>query len=70
MYKFGEIYMAALPVAINSNIQQGTRPVIIVSNDKNNCFSTVVNVTINPNDAGRNEEWEVPQSNNTSIYLY
>lgn len=44
MYKFGEIYMAALPVAINSNIQQGTRPVIIVSNDKNNCFSTVVNV--------------------------
>lgn len=44
MYKFGEIYYAKLPIHVNSRIQQGIRPVLIVSNDKNNYFSTVISV--------------------------
>lgn len=44
MYKYGEIYYANLPIQPNSQIQQGIRPVIVVSNDKNNYYSTVVHV--------------------------
>lgn len=44
MYKFGEIYFAKLPVQIDSRIQQGYRPVLVVSNDKNNYYSTVLSV--------------------------
>lgn len=44
MYKFGEIYFANLPVQPDSRVQQGYRPVLVVSNDKNNYYSTVVSV--------------------------
>ena len=44
MYKFGEIYFANLPVQPDSRVQQGLRPVLVVSNDKNNYYSTVVSV--------------------------
>lgn len=44
MFKFGEIYYAKLPVQPNSRVQQGYRPVLVVSNDKNNYYSTVVTV--------------------------
>lgn len=44
MHKFGEIYLAKLPVQPNSRVQQGFRPVLVVFNDKNNYFSTVLSV--------------------------
>lgn len=44
MYKFGEIYLAKLPIQPDSRVQQGFRPVLVVSNDKNNYFSTVLSV--------------------------
>ena len=44
MHKFGEIYLAKLPVQPDSSIQQGLRPVLVVSNDKNNFFSSVVTI--------------------------
>ena len=44
MMKFGEIYYANLPVHPNSRVQQGIRPVLVVSNDKNNYYSTVITV--------------------------
>lgn len=39
-----EIWMAKLPPDANSHVQQGYRPVVIVSNDKANCYSPVVTV--------------------------
>ncbi len=44
MFKYGEIYIAALPSQENNCVQQDSRPVIIVSNDKNNIYSNTVNV--------------------------
>lgn len=44
MFKFGEIYYAKLPIQINSSVQQGIRPVLVVSNNKNNYYSTVISV--------------------------
>ena len=41
--KCGEIWMASLPVQ-NGSVQGGYRPVFIISNDKNNHYSTVINV--------------------------
>jgi len=41
--KCGEIWMANLP-SQNGSIQSGHRPVFIISNNKNNKHSTVVNV--------------------------
>ena len=42
--KHFEIWMADLPDRENSSVQHGTRPVIIVSNDKANLYSPVVNI--------------------------
>lgn len=44
MHKYGEIYLAKLPVQTESRVQQGYRPVLVVSNDKNNYYSTVISV--------------------------
>lgn len=44
MYKFGDIYFAKLPIQINSRVQQGYRPVLVVSNDKNNYYSTILSI--------------------------
>ena len=44
MCKFGDIYLANLPVVSGSCVQQGIRPVIVVSNDKNNIYSTMISV--------------------------
>ncbi len=44
MCKYGDIYLAELPTISGSQVQQGVRPVIVVSNDKNNMFSPVVTV--------------------------
>lgn len=41
--KCGEIWMCALPEN-NGSVQSGYRPVFIVSNDKNNQFSSTLNV--------------------------
>ena len=40
--KRGEVYIADLPVKENSRIQGGKRPVVILSNDKNNQFCDFV----------------------------
>lgn len=44
MCKFGELYYADLPLLLGSQVQQGIRPVLIVSNDLNNFHSPIVNV--------------------------
>ena len=44
MYSYGDIFYANLPIVIDSQVQQGVRPVIIISNDLNNKYSPVVNV--------------------------
>lgn len=44
MYSYGDIFLANLPIAIDSQVQQGIRPVIIISNDMNNKYSSVVNI--------------------------
>ena len=44
MCKFGDIYFAELPILPGSQVQQGVRPVLIVSNDLNNYQSSVVSV--------------------------
>ena len=41
--KCGEIWMANLPLQ-DGSIQGGHRPVFVISNDKNNKYSTVINV--------------------------
>ena len=40
--KRGEVYIADLPVKENSRIQGGKRPIVILSNDKNNQFCDFV----------------------------
>ena len=40
--KRGEVYIANLPVKENSHIQGGKRPIVILSNDKNNKFCDFV----------------------------
>lgn len=42
--RFGELYYAELPVISDSRVQQGLRPVLIISNDVCNKFSPVVSV--------------------------
>ncbi len=44
MYKFGDLYYADLPVLEGSSVQQGCRPVLIVSNNKFNQYSTMVSI--------------------------
>ncbi|MGN0326585.1 MAG: type II toxin-antitoxin system PemK/MazF family toxin [Lachnospiraceae bacterium] len=44
MYKFGDLYYADLPLLPGSCMQQGRRPVVIVSNNKFNQYSTMVSV--------------------------
>lgn len=44
MCEYGDVYYAKLPEKPNSRIQQGLRPVIIVSNNKANCYSPVITV--------------------------
>ena len=44
MYKFGEIYLAKLPIQPDSRVQQGFRPVLVVSNDKNNYLNILFNL--------------------------
>ena len=42
--KNGDIYIAKLPIKTAEHIQDGIRPVIIVSNDKANKYSPVITV--------------------------
>lgn len=42
--KFGELYYAELPVIGNSRVQQGVRPVLVVSNNTCNKYSPVISV--------------------------
>lgn len=44
MCKFGDIFYANLPIVLGSQVQQGVRPVLIVSNNMNNKYSNVVTV--------------------------
>lgn len=44
MCKFGDIYYADLPELTESSVQQGQRPVLIVSNNKFNQYSTMVSI--------------------------
>lgn len=44
MYNYGDIFYANLPIVAGSQVQQGIRPVIIVSNNMNNKYSPVVNI--------------------------
>ena len=44
MCKIGDIYMASLGIDEEGCLQSGTRPVIVVSNDKANDFSPVINI--------------------------
>lgn len=44
MCNFCDIYYANIPVVPGSQVQQGVRPVIIISNDLNNKYSPVVTV--------------------------
>lgn len=44
MCKRGDIYWAQIPVTENSNIQNGRRPVLVVSNNKANQFSPTIHV--------------------------
>lgn len=44
MCRFGDIYYAQLPIMPGSQVQQGIRPVLVVSNDKNNMYSPVVTI--------------------------
>lgn len=45
LIKRGEVYFVDLP-KVGGSIQHGLRPVVVVSNDINNKFSTVINVVI------------------------
>ena len=40
----GDLYYADLPIMKDSQVQQGVRPVLIISNDKANKYSPVINV--------------------------
>lgn len=40
----GSIYMASLPIARNSSVQGGFRPVLVVQNNTGNTFSPTVQV--------------------------
>lgn len=42
MCEYGDVYYAKLPEKHNSKIQQGLRTVLIVSNNKANCYSPVI----------------------------
>lgn len=42
--RFGEIWMCELPEYTGSSVQCGYRPVFILSNDKNNTYSTTLNI--------------------------
>lgn len=44
MCKFGDLYYANLPTLPGSQIQNGIRPVLVVSNDKNNLYSPVISI--------------------------
>lgn len=44
MCSMGELYYAALPTIENSQVQQGVRPVLIVSNNKANQYSPIITV--------------------------
>lgn len=44
MCSMGEIYYAALPIIKNSQVQQGVRPVLVVSNNKANQYSPIITV--------------------------
>ncbi len=44
MLYFGEIYWAQLPHNVNSSVQSGLRPVLVVSNNTCNRFSPVITV--------------------------
>jgi len=42
--QFGELYYANLPVIVNSRVQQGLRPVLVISNNMCNLHSPVVSI--------------------------
>lgn len=44
MCRNGDIYMAQLDEDIGGSLQSGFRPVLVVSNDKANYFSPVINI--------------------------
>lgn len=44
MCKFGDLFYADLPIVFDSKIQQGKRPVMVVSNDMNNQYSPVISI--------------------------
>ena len=54
MCKYGDIYYADLPVITGSSVQQGRRPVLIVSNDKFNQHSTMVSIAPMTSKLGKN----------------
>jgi mRNA interferase MazF len=41
-FRRGEVYLAYLPEEEDSNIQGGLRPIVILSNDKNNMYSSII----------------------------
>jgi len=44
MCEYGDIFYAKLPKRQNSRVQQGLRPVLIISNNKANRYSPVITV--------------------------
>jgi mRNA interferase MazF len=44
MCEYGDVYYARLLEKQNSRVQQGLRPVLIVSNNKANCYSPIITV--------------------------
>jgi mRNA interferase MazF len=42
--KWGRVYYADLPIQVDSCVQCGKRPVAVISNDRYNEYSSVVNV--------------------------
>lgn len=44
MCSYGDIYFAELPEIAGTSVQHGRRPVIVVSNNRNNKYSSLVTV--------------------------
>lgn len=44
MCRNGDIFMARLDEDVEGSLQSGFRPVLVVSNDKANCYSPVINI--------------------------
>lgn len=44
MCKYGDIYIAELDTDVEGSLQSGTRPIIVISNNKANQYSPVISV--------------------------